>query len=126
MPYQESDAHDVSGFYELLKAAHKYGKEVMIFASGTYKGVMGHVVQVQRGYIVLGDGDSTEIVKLGDIKRVRVIGLSYVPGKFSPSSESSPEVVSPSKLLPGPISLKRLYDAKKRQEEKLKEGEENK
>lgn len=74
MPYEDLKSEG-SGFLVLLKEAQKNNRQVHIFATGTYKGITGRVAEIKNGYVHLQEDDGVEIIKLGDIKRLKVAGI---------------------------------------------------
>lgn len=77
MSYSEINADGGSGFLSLLKEAMVNHRTVHIFSTGTYKGISGKVVGINMGYVDVQETDGVEKIKLGDIKRLKVMGIKF-------------------------------------------------
>jgi len=57
---------------KILRDAMKKKRKVLVYSTGTYKGITGYVVEIKHGHVYIDTPVSMDVVALKDIKRVSV------------------------------------------------------
>ncbi|MEM3555089.1 MAG: hypothetical protein QXU79_04680 [Candidatus Micrarchaeaceae archaeon] len=63
---------DLKSFIDDLIYAKNAGKNVLVYASGTYKGISGQVYSIDGGTLVLISTGKRVRIKIGDIRRIEI------------------------------------------------------
>jgi len=71
-PKEVPTAEELNSFMDDIQYAYKNHRDVIIYASGTYKGINGKVVSIHAGTIVLQSAGKRSRLKISDIRRVEI------------------------------------------------------
>ena len=72
MPKDQLSDDELLSFLDDLEYAKEKGLDVMIYSSGTYKGINGKIVSISAGTIVLQSIGKRVRIKISDIRRIEI------------------------------------------------------
>jgi len=72
MPKDELSDDELLSFIDDLEYAKKKNLDVLIYASGTYKGINGKIINISAGTIVMRSMGKRVRLKISDIRRIEI------------------------------------------------------
>jgi len=75
MPKEELTDDELLSFMDDLRYAKKNNLDVLIYASGTYKGINGKILTIGAGTVVLRSEGKRVRLKISDIRRIEIFEI---------------------------------------------------
>jgi len=71
-PKEIPTTDELNSFMDDLRYAQKNKKDVVVYASGTYKGINGQIISIHAGTVVIQSAGKRSRLKISDIRRVEI------------------------------------------------------